>query len=59
VSQNERKTRKNIQSAYAYRHFEEEFGERVKESGTPLEPGDHYYFSLILDNRHVAEQFRS
>jgi hypothetical protein len=57
VSQEEKKTRKNIQSAYAYRHFEAEYGERIKATGTPLKPGDHYYFSLILDNRYAADQF--
>src|SRR5262249_41360021 len=58
VSQEEKKTRKNIQSAYAYRHFEAEYGERIKATGTPLKPGDHYYFSLILDSRYAADQFR-
>jgi hypothetical protein len=58
VSQDEKKARKNIQSAYAFRHFEAEYGEKIKATGTPLTKGDHYYFSLILDNRYAADQFR-
>jgi hypothetical protein len=58
VSEDEKKARKNIQSAYAFRHFEAEYGEKIAATGTPLTKGDHYYFSLILDNRYAADQFR-
>jgi hypothetical protein len=58
VSEDEKKARKNIQSAYAFRHFEAEYREKIAATGTPLTKRDHYYFSLILDNRYAADQFR-
>ena len=58
VSQSPLKTRRNIQSAYAFRHFKAEYEERAKAAGDPLDKGDHYYFSLILDSRYAADQFR-
>ena len=58
VSQNELKTRRNIQSAYAFRHFKAEYEDRVPKEGAPLSNEDHYFFELILTSRYAAEQFR-
>lgn len=50
------KTRRAIQAASAFTHFKRDYEDRLP-AGEEFNDGDHYAFSLILQNAFTQEQF--
>jgi hypothetical protein len=57
VSEDPLKTRRGIQSAFAFGRFVQRWSDKLP-PGDDLEKADHYFFELILQNKYAKAQFR-
>lgn len=57
VSEDEKKTRRGIQSAFAFSRFKQRWQDKLP-PGEEFSNEDHYFFELILLNKYARAQFR-